>query len=422
MASYNYIVKVIGVGGGGVIPLKKIVEKDPPGLEYVAIDAGSNTMRNFGHRKIILAGRGDRGFSEVPAEEVKKLTLDKVDSIADAMKGADMAIIMAGMGGQTGSVVAPIVAKVARDMNILSVVIASRPFPHEGAERLQTADRGLAETAKFADSVVLLPNNQVVEIVGPRADFSAAQAKSDKYLLDLVCGFSDSLFISGLIPVEINQLRAIFRLSGFAHFGIGAGSGNDPYMEAVTEALRSPFMDGRQVARGRGVFASILTRKIAEYKDTDRIYNALRGKLGEERDILIGAVTNAELPTKVQVILFSTGWHALPKSAGRAQRGRPAAQRRPQDAQRRQRKGRGDERPEDRKRDKGSSSTRTGGNRGKGSRKRNRPADETRKSASRDNKKRSDGRDRDRDRRTSRDRSRNQDSGDSSRGRGPRGR
>lgn len=236
---------VVGVGGGGNNAVNRMIDENASGVEFVGINTDLKDLNNCKAPNTIQIGeKTTKGLGAGSIPEVGERSAEEsADAITEAIKDHDMVFITCGMGGGTGTGAAPVVAKIAHDMGILTVAVVTRPFFFEGRQRNKNAAAGIEKLKENVDTLIIVPNDKLNDIVDKRLSFTEAFQKADQVLQQAVTGITDLIIKPGLISVDFADVQTVMRNMGLAHVGIGTGSGEDKIMDAVKAAIESPLLE-----------------------------------------------------------------------------------------------------------------------------------------------------------------------------------
>lgn len=299
-------IKVIGVGGGGCNAVNRMVESNVSGIQFIAVNTDYQVLEQSKANNILRIGekitRGlgagmDRNKGASAANESR-------DEIADLLKGADMVFVTAGMGGGTGTGAAPVIAQISRDMGILTVAVVTKPFGFEGASRKANAEAGLAELEQSVDSIIVVPNDKLIEISDDDMSFEDAFSYADQVLKYGVAGISDLISIPGLINLDLNDIRRVMSNAGLCHMGIGRAAGQDRIKVAIEEAIHSPLLDTRIDGAHRVIIN--FTGDSLKIKEIEWATTMVRDAVAPDADIIVGAVPNPNMTDEIMVTVIAS--------------------------------------------------------------------------------------------------------------------
>ena len=255
----NAVIKVVGVGGGGGNAVKHMVENAVDGVDFICANTDAQALINADTTTVLqLGGAITKGLGAGANPEVgRQAALEDRDRIAEALEGADMVFITAGMGGGTGTGAAPVVAEVAKDMGILTVAVVTRPFPFEGRKRIKIADAGMKELQQHVDSLITIPNEKLLDVLGKNTSLLDAFKAANDVLLGAVQGIADLIIRPGMINVDFADVRTVMSEMGMAMMGTGVANGEERAREAAEMAIRSPLLDDINLQGARGILVNI---------------------------------------------------------------------------------------------------------------------------------------------------------------------
>ncbi len=303
------VIKVIGVGGGGGNAVNHMVRNNIEGVEFICANTDAQALKNVGARSVLQLGPGvTKGLGAGTNPEIgRQAAMEDRDRIAEVLRGADMVFITTGMGGGTGTGAAPIIAEVAKEMGILTVAIVTRPFPFEGRKRMQVADEGIRALADCVDSLITIPNEKLLTILGKDASLLSAFAKADDVLAGAVRGISDIMQRPGLMNVDFADVKTVMGEMGMAMMGTGAASGPNRAREATEAAIRNPLLEDVNLQGARGILVNItagLDLSLGEYAAVGEIIEAFAS---EHATVKVGAVIDPDMRDELHVTVVATG-------------------------------------------------------------------------------------------------------------------
>jgi cell division protein FtsZ len=311
-------IKVLGVGGGGSNAVNRMVEAGLRGVEFVAVntDAQALMMSKAPLRLQIgekltkgLGSGGDAATGEKAAEESQ-------ESIYDLVSGADMVFVTAGMGGGTGTGASPIIAAISKEVGALTIGVVTRPFRFEGVQRAKVADEGIKNLKERVDTLIVVPNDRLLQIVDKKAPIETAFKVADDVLRQGVQGISEVITGTGLINVDFADVRSIMSVGGSALMGIGRGSGDDRAEEAAKQAVSSPLLDVTMDG-ARGVLFNICGGTGLTLFEVEEAANIIRERADPSANIRFGALIDENLGDELQITVIATGFDAEARTAGR---------------------------------------------------------------------------------------------------------
>ncbi len=305
-------IKVIGVGGAGGNAVQHMIERNVDGVEYHCANTDAQALGLLGlSNKLQLGSKVTRGLGAGADPEVgRKAALEDHEQIREILQGADMVFIAAGMGGGTGTGAAPVIAEAARDLGILTVAIVNKPFPFEQSKRITVAEKGVVSLAEHVDSLIIVPNAKLLEVLPPDTTIVNAFAAANDVLLDAVKGISDIITKPGHINVDFADVKTVMSRRGMAMMGTGVASRDDPNpgAAAARAAISSPLLENVDISSAGGLLMNITGGEHLTLNDMQAVGNVAKEVCSLEDDMLIsGMVVDPELGDKVQVTLVATG-------------------------------------------------------------------------------------------------------------------
>ena len=255
----NAVIKVIGVGGGGGNAVQHMVSTDVDGVEFICANTDAQALNNMHARNVLqLGGDITKGLGAGANPEIgRQAALEDREQIVEMLSGADMVFITAGMGGGTGTGAAPIVAEVAKDLGILTVAVVTKPFPFEGRKRLKIADEGIKELSENVDSLIIVPNEKLMQVLGKNCSLINAFNEANDVLKGAVQGISDLIIRPGMINVDFADVRTVMSEMGMSMMGTGSARGENRAVEAAEAAVRSPLLEDVDLQGARGILVNI---------------------------------------------------------------------------------------------------------------------------------------------------------------------
>ena len=302
--------KVIGVGGAGGNAVNRMIDEDLEGVEFISANTDAQVLKSSRSQLTIQLGKKlTRGLGAGARPEIGRQALDESqDEVRKALDGADLVFITAGMGGGTGTGAAPIIGEIAREMGALTIGIVTRPFSFEGKKRMRQAEQGLAELRRTVDTMIVVPNDRLLSVVGKGTSFREALKKADEVLLHATQGISDLIRVSGEVNVDFADVRTIMACRGPALMGSGFGEGDDRSVEAAQEAISSPLLDEVSIAGAKGVLINITGGMDLAIDEVSQISSIIQEEAGDDAEIIFGAVHDPSLEGKVRVTVIATGF------------------------------------------------------------------------------------------------------------------
>lgn len=320
MAEYNLMnfgmdndnfamIKVIGIGGGGCNAVNRMIEGDVKGIEFITINTDNQALqRTKATNRLQIGEKITRGLGAGANPEIgEKAAGESKDEIAQMIRGTDMLFITAGMGGGTGTGGAPVIAQIAKELGILTVGVVTRPFRFEGSRRMMNAERGIREMEKFVDSLIVVPNEKLLEIAEEDTPLDEAFRMADQVLTYGVSGISDLVAIPGLINLDLADVRRIMTSAGVCHMGIGKASGEGRASVAIRQAINSPLLD-TTIDGARGVIMNFTGGRDMKLKEVDEAASVIRDSVSPDADIIFGAVIDPEVTDEITITVIASGF------------------------------------------------------------------------------------------------------------------
>ena len=299
------VIKVIGVGGAGGNAVDHMIREGVMGVEFVAANTDAQALkRSVAHKKLRL-GKTGLGAGAKP-EVGRNAAVEEREHIAEALKGAHMAFITAGMGGGTGTGAAPIVAEVAREMGILTVAVVTKPFAFEG-KRAKIAEAGIAELQKNVDSLIVILNDKLMDVLGDDVSMDEAFKAADNVLRNAVGGIAEIINFPGLVNVDFEDVRTVMGEMGMAMMGSAYASGVDRARIAAEQAVASPLLEGVNLSGAKGVLVNITATRGLKMKEVNEVMNTVREFAAEDAHIIFGAVYDEGMGEEIRVTVVATG-------------------------------------------------------------------------------------------------------------------
>ncbi|MBT0653309.1 cell division protein FtsZ [Geomobilimonas luticola] len=303
-------IKVIGVGGGGGNAVNTMISCSMNGVDFIVANTDAQSLRNAkAPSKIQLGGQLTKGLGAGANPNVgRDAAMEDRERMVEALKGADMIFIAAGMGGGTGTGAAPVIAEVAREVGALTVGVVTKPFSREGKQRLAKAEEGIRELKKHVDSLIVIPNDRLLGLAGKSMTILDAFKPSDDVLRQAVQGISDLITASGFINVDFADVKAIMSERGMAMMGIGVATGDNRAAEAATKAISSPLLEDIDISGAKGVLVNISGSSSMTMDDFDAVNRIIHEKVHEDANIIIGVVIDESLTDTIKVTAIATGF------------------------------------------------------------------------------------------------------------------
>ena len=305
----NAVIKVIGVGGGGGNAVAHMVAAGVEGVEFVTANTDSQAIKQSGAKQQLQLGANvTKGLGAGANPEVgRQAALEDRERILEALDGADMVFITAGMGGGTGTGAAPVVAQLAKERGILTVAVVTKPFPFEGRRRMQVALKGIEELANHCDSLITIPNEKLITVLGRDATMMQAFRAANDVLLGAVQGIADLIVRPGLINVDFADVRTVMSEMGLAMMGSGTARGDDRAQAAAEAAISNPLLDEVNLSGANGVLVNITAGPDFTMREFDEVGRTIEEFCSEDATVVIGTVLDPEMADEVRVTVVATG-------------------------------------------------------------------------------------------------------------------
>lgn len=305
----NAVIKVIGVGGGGGNAVEYMVQSNIEGVEFIKANTDAQALKNSSVRTILQLGTGiTKGLGAGANPEIgRQSAIEDRERIHDALEGADMIFITAGMGGGTGTGAAPIIAEVAKELGILTVAVVTKPFPFEGRKRQAIAEKGIESLSAAVDSLITIPNEKLLRVLGKDVSLLDAFKAANNVLLGAVQGIAELITRPGLINVDFADVRTVMSQMGVSMMGTGRARGENRARAAAEAAISSPLLDDINLSGAKGVLVNItagMNMSIAEFEE---VGDAIKSFTSEDATVIVGTVIDPEMTDELRVTLVATG-------------------------------------------------------------------------------------------------------------------
>ncbi|KPK14571.1 MAG: cell division protein FtsZ [Myxococcales bacterium SG8_38] len=303
-------IKVVGIGGSGGNALNTMIRSGLEGVEFIAANTDAQALdRSLAQVKIQLGPTLTRGLGAGGNPDVgRKAALEDVQRISEALEGADMVFITAGMGGGTGTGAAPIISQIAQDQGALTVGVVTKPFLFEGRKRAKNAERGVQELSESIDSIITIPNQRLMSLGDDDITMLDAFARADDVLLQAVQGISDLIINAGMINVDFADVKTIMVNNGRALMGTGIAKGDRRALEAAEMAINSPLLDEVSVQGATGILINFTAGPDIKLREINEAAGLVQQAAHEEAEIIFGVVTDSNLSDTVKVTVIATGF------------------------------------------------------------------------------------------------------------------
>ncbi|MBA1445715.1 MAG: cell division protein FtsZ [Chromatiales bacterium] len=326
--SQNAVIKVVGVGGGGGNAVNHMLTGEIEGVDFICANTDAQALRNSEVRTLLQLGSDiTKGLGAGADPEIgRRAALEDHDRIHEVLEGADMIFITAGMGGGTGTGAAPVVAQVAKELGILTVAVVTKPFGFEGSKRMRIAEEGMAELSKSVDSLITIPNEKLLAVLGKDMSLLNAFKAANDVLLNAVQGIADLITRPGLINVDFADVKTVMSEMGAAMMGSGEATGENRAREAAEKAIRSPLLEDINLSGAKGILVNITAGLNLSIGEFDEVGNTVREFADEDATVVVGTVIDGDMQEEMRVTVVATGLGdlsaaELPKPARQADAG-----------------------------------------------------------------------------------------------------
>ena len=325
--SQSAVIKVLGIGGGGGNAVAHMVHSGIEGVEFMCINTDAQALKHSSVKTTLQIGSGiTKGLGAGANPEVgRQAAMEDRDRIVQMIQGCDMLFLTAGMGGGTGTGAAPVVAQIAREMGILTVAVVTRPFNMEGGKRAMVADQGMQELARTVDSLITIPNQKLLTVLGPKTTLLDAFKSVNGVLQGAVQGIADLITRPGLINVDFADVRTVMGETGMAMMGSGFATGEDRARVAAQMAVSSPLLEDVNLAGARGILVNVTAGLDLAIGEFEEVGNIVREFASEDATVVVGTVIDPELSNELRVTVVATGLGRLQPAVLQAPVAQPRA-------------------------------------------------------------------------------------------------
>jgi len=305
----NAVIKVVGVGGGGGNAVKHMISNEVEGVEFVCANTDAQALKDIESRTVLQLGNNmTKGLGAGANPEVgRQAAMEDRERIAEVLNGADMVFITAGMGGGTGTGGAPVVAEIAREMGILTVAVVTKPFPFEGKKRMAIADAGIKELQERVDSLITIPNEKLLAVLGKGTSLLDAFKAANDVLLGAVQGIADLIIRPGMINVDFADVRTVMSEMGMAMMGTGAATGENRAREAAEAAIRSPLLEDVNLQGARGILVNITAGMDLSLGEFSEVGDTVEEFASADATVVVGTVIDPDMADELRVTVVATG-------------------------------------------------------------------------------------------------------------------
>jgi cell division protein FtsZ len=304
------VIKVIGVGGGGGNAVNTMIASSIHKVDFIVANTDAQALRHSQAAVKIQLGRQlTKGLGAGTKAEVgREAALEDRESLVEAIKGADLVFIAAGMGGGTGTGAAPVIAEAARESGILTVGVVTKPFTYEGKPKTESAEAGINELKKHVDSLIIIPNDRLISQAGKNMSLFDAFKPSDDVLRQAVQGISELITSTGFMNLDFADVKTVMSVRGMAMMGIGVGAGDNRAADAVNNAIASPLLEDNDISGAKGVLVNITGSATMTMDDYNTVNRIVHDKVHEEANIKIGVVRDDDMGDTIKVTVIATGF------------------------------------------------------------------------------------------------------------------
>mgnify|MGYP000439006142 CR=1 FL=1 len=305
----NAVIKVIGVGGGGGNAVHHMISNQVDGVDFICANTDAQALNNLRAKTVLQMGSNiTKGLGAGANPDIgRQAALEDRDEIAEILSGADMVFITAGMGGGTGTGAAPIVAEVARELGILTVAVVTRPFPFEGKKRSSIAEQGIQQLQESVDSLITIPNEKLLDVLGKDASLLDAFKAANDVLLGAVKGIADLIMRPGMINVDFADVKTVMSEMGMAMMGSGTARGEDRAREAAEAAVRSPLLEDINLQGARGILVNITAGENLSLGEFSEVGDTVEEFASDDATVVVGTVIDPSLEDEMRVTVVATG-------------------------------------------------------------------------------------------------------------------
>lgn len=305
----NAVIKVVGIGGGGGNAVKHMIDNCVEGVEFVCANTDAQALKDIKADTVLQLGNGlTKGLGAGANPEIgRQAAMEDKERIAEMLKGSDMVFITAGMGGGTGTGGAPVVAEVARELGILTVAVVTKPFPFEGRKRMALADEGIKQLQDRVDSLITIPNEKLLSVLGKTTSLLDAFKSANDVLLGAVQGIADLIIRPGMINVDFADVRTVMSEMGMAMMGSGCASGENRAREAAESAIRSPLLEDINLQGARGILVNITAGMDLSLGEFTEVGDTIEEFASSDATVVVGTVIEPDMTGELRVTVVATG-------------------------------------------------------------------------------------------------------------------
>ena len=311
-------IKVIGVGGGGNNAVNRMITTNIRGVEFVSVNTDRQALRRSeAPHQLVIGEKITKGFGAGANPQIgARAAEESIEEIRSLLEGTDMVFVTAGMGGGTGTGAAPVVARVAREMDILTVGIVTKPFNFEGKRRAEQAEAGITELAQYVDSLIVIPNERLKQVSNAKISLANAFGIADDVLRRGVQSISDLINVSGFINLDFADVTSVMANAGYAHMGVGSATGKDKAELAAKEAISSPLLE-TSIKGAKGILMNICVSPDVALEDAELASTLIAEEANPEASIIWGITFDTEMEDEMKITIIATGFEKKPEDATR---------------------------------------------------------------------------------------------------------
>jgi cell division protein FtsZ len=307
--SQNAVIKVIGVGGGGGNAVEHMVSANIDGVDFICANTDAQALKGSSARVTLQLGANiTKGLGAGANPEIgRQAALEDRERIIEVLQGADMIFITAGMGGGTGTGGVPVVAQAAKELGILTVAVVTKPFPFEGRKRAKIADDGIRALSEYVDSLITIPNEKLLSVLGKSVTLLDAFKAANNVLLGAVQGIAELITRPGLINVDFADVRTVMSEMGMAMMGTGSGRGENRAREAAEAAIASPLLEDIDLQGARGILVNVTAGMDMSIGEFEEVGNTIKEFASEDATVVVGTVIDPDMGGELRVTVVATG-------------------------------------------------------------------------------------------------------------------
>jgi cell division protein FtsZ len=307
--SQSAVIKVVGVGGGGGNAVNHMVEANIEGVDFICANTDAQALNSSQVRTLLQLGSNiTKGLGAGTNPDIgRQAAMEDRERIQEALQGSDMVFITAGLGGGTGTGAAPVVAEVARELGILTVAVVTKPFSFEGSKRMKVADQGVQELAQYVDSLITIPNEKLLSVLGKEISLLNAFKSANDVLQGAVQGIAELITRPGLINVDFADVRTVMSEMGVAMMGSGSASGEDRARLAAEQAIHSPLLEDINLSGARGILVNITAGIDLSIGEFDEVGSTVKEVACDEATVVVGTVIDPDMRDELRVTVVATG-------------------------------------------------------------------------------------------------------------------